>query len=88
MFYRTNSFVKNIYKQLPNHLNKIFEARPPLRVKDSNEINLSVLLTETFTAITIQSEKKAPDGTVISVSFTSFSCLRGCGGSCSILTLS
>lgn len=60
-------FVKSIYKQLPNHLNKIFEARPPMRIKDINEINLITLLSEIFTATTLQSEKKSQDGTILSV---------------------
>lgn len=60
------AFVKTIYKQLPNHLNKIFEAPRPMRVKDINEINLNNLLCETFTATTIQSEKKSPDGSSVS----------------------
>ncbi|PSN44253.1 Transcription-associated protein 1 [Blattella germanica] len=59
-------FVKTIYRELPNHLVKIFEPRPPLRVKDLSEINIEALLTETFTITAIQSEKKTPDGTLIS----------------------
>lgn len=39
-----------------------------MRVKDINEINLNNLLCETFTATTIQSEKKSPDGSSVSVS--------------------
>ena len=61
-------FVKTIYRELPNHLNKIFEPRPGLRVKDLSEINIEALLTETYTVTVIQSEKKTPDGTLISVS--------------------
>ncbi|KAG8225079.1 hypothetical protein J437_LFUL000058 [Ladona fulva] len=59
-------FVKCIYRELPNHLNKIFEPRPPIRVKDLSEINIEALLAETFTITAIQSEKKTPDGTAIS----------------------
>ncbi|XP_071454988.1 transformation/transcription domain-associated protein [Hetaerina americana] len=59
-------FVKCIYRELPNHLNKIFEPRPPIRVKDLSEVNIEALLSETFTLTAIQSEKKTPDGTVIS----------------------
>ncbi|XP_012269997.1 transformation/transcription domain-associated protein isoform X2 [Orussus abietinus] len=58
-------FVKSIYSELPKHLPKIFEPRPPLRVKDLSEINIEALMKETFTITAIQSEKKAADGTVV-----------------------
>lgn len=59
-------FVRTVYQELPNHLSKIFEPRPTLRVKDLSEINIEALLTETYTITTIQSEKKTADGTMIS----------------------
>lgn len=59
-------FVKNIYKELPSHLNKIFEPRPSIKVKDLSEVNLEALLQETFTLTNIQVEKKAVDGTCAS----------------------
>ncbi|XP_025986851.1 transformation/transcription domain-associated protein [Solenopsis invicta] len=58
-------FVKSVYSELPKNLSKIFEPRPPLRVKDLSEINIEALLKETFTITAIQSEKKAADGTVV-----------------------
>lgn len=58
-------FVKSIYSELPKNLPKIFEPRPPIRVKDLSEINIDALLKETFTITAIQSEKKAADGTVV-----------------------
>ncbi|XP_043599030.1 transformation/transcription domain-associated protein isoform X1 [Bombus pyrosoma] len=58
-------FVKSVYSELPKNLPKIFEPRPPLRVKDLSEINIEALLKETFTITAIQSEKKAADGTVV-----------------------
>ncbi|XP_008557972.1 transformation/transcription domain-associated protein [Microplitis demolitor] len=58
-------FVKSIYSELPKNLNKIFEPRPPIRVKDLSELNIEVLLRETFTITPIQSEKKASDGNLI-----------------------
>ncbi|XP_012223234.1 transformation/transcription domain-associated protein isoform X2 [Linepithema humile] len=58
-------FVKTVYGELPKNLSKIFEPRPPLRVKDLSEINVEALLKETFTITAIQSEKKAADGTII-----------------------
>lgn len=38
-----------------------------MRIKDINEINLITLLSEIFTATTLQSEKKSQDGTILSV---------------------
>ena len=55
-------FVKLIYKELPNHLTKIFEPKTAIKVKDLNELNIEALLGETFTITTIQTEKKVPDG--------------------------
>jgi len=74
-------FVRTVYQELPNHMSKIFEPRPALRVKDLSEINIEALLTETYTITTIQSEKKTADGTVISVSLSShliFTVTRSC----------
>lgn len=61
-------FVKSVYSELPNNLPKIFEPRSPLRVRDLSEINIEALLKETFTITAIQSEKRAADGTLITVS--------------------
>jgi transformation/transcription domain-associated protein len=58
-------FVKAIYRDLPNHLNKIFEPRAPIRVKDLTEVDITALLAETYTITAIQSEKKTADGTQI-----------------------
>lgn len=65
-------FVKNIYKEIPIHLNKIFEPKPILKVKDLTEVNINVLLLETYTITNIQTEKKNNDGTIISVRFSVF----------------
>lgn len=56
-------FVKSIYKELPNHLNKIFSTKAPIKIKDLNDrdFNLEALLDETFTMTTITTEKKGPD---------------------------
>jgi transformation/transcription domain-associated protein len=56
-------FVKSIYKELPNHLNKIFDPRPPIRVKDLNDrdFNLEAVLGETFTMTPIATEKKGAE---------------------------
>ena len=39
-------------------------------MKDLSEINIEALLKETFTITAIQSEKKAADGTVVTVSIS------------------
>lgn len=44
-------------------MNKIFEPRPPLKVKDLSEINIEELLKETFTMTIIQTEARNKDGT-------------------------
>ncbi|XP_074658755.1 transformation/transcription domain-associated protein-like [Tubulanus polymorphus] len=54
-------FVKNIYKELPNHLPRIFEPRAQMKVKDISEVNVDVLLQEIFTVTTISTEKKNQD---------------------------
>ena len=63
-------FVKNIYKELPNHLNKIFEPQSPVKVKDISEINVEAMLTDTFTLTTIMTEKKNQENQPVSVSNT------------------
>lgn len=60
-------FVKSIYSELPNHMNKIFEPRAPIKVKDLTELNIDELLKETFTITVIQTEKRNKDQTLISV---------------------
>ncbi|RZF45958.1 hypothetical protein LSTR_LSTR008335 [Laodelphax striatellus] len=57
-------FVRAIYKNLPEHLDKIFQPKAPIRVKDLNELNIEALLTETYTCTAIQVETKVmTDGT-------------------------
>lgn len=60
-------FVKVIYKDLPNHLHKIFEPRAQLKVKDISEINVEALLAETYTTTTIMTEKKNQENQPVSV---------------------
>ncbi|KAG5864322.1 hypothetical protein JTB14_004435 [Gonioctena quinquepunctata] len=57
-------FVKSIYSNLPNHMNKIFEPRAPIKVKDLSEVNIEELLKETFTMTIIQTEARNKDGTL------------------------
>ena len=62
--------MKNIYKDLPNHLNKIFDPRPTPKVKDTSMANLEPILNETFTITVIQTEKRNADGVQIQVRCT------------------
>ncbi|XP_017462467.1 PREDICTED: transcription-associated protein 1 [Rhagoletis zephyria] len=42
-------YVKDIYTELPNHMNKIFEQKQqPMRVKDLKELNIDHLLSITY----------------------------------------
>lgn len=70
------SFVKTIYSDLPKHMPKIFEPRPPIRVKDLKELNLDQLLAETYTITPIQAEKKSADGVTVNVIFAFFLFLK------------
>lgn len=69
------NFVKSIYSDLPNHMNKIFEPKAPIKVHDLSELNLEELLKETFTTTTIQVEKKNKDD-VVTITDVSFSCIQ------------
>lgn len=64
-------WVKGIYSDLPNHLPKIFEPKPIIRVKDLSEIKIDHLLLETYTTTSIHTEKKLIDGSVVTVSIIS-----------------
>lgn len=59
-----------MYKELPSHINTIFESRPPIKVKDLSEVNIDALLSKTFTITPIATEKKLPDGNLITVTVT------------------
>ncbi|KAG1661730.1 Transformation/transcription domain-associated protein [Nymphon striatum] len=59
-------FVRNIYKGIPNHINRIFDPKPVKNVKDLSEINVGALLLETYGITNIQTEKKNSDGTSLS----------------------
>ena len=58
-------FVKSIYQKLPDkdHLNKIFDPRPQIKVKELSDLNIESELAQTFTITSIQTEKKAPEST-------------------------
>lgn len=63
-------FVNQIYTSLPDHLNKIFEPRSQIKVKDIAEINVDALLQETYTLTTIMTDKKNADNQTVSVSIS------------------
>lgn len=49
-------------------MDKIFEPRVPIKVKDLSEVNVEELLKDTFTVTVIQTDKRNNDGTLIAVS--------------------
>lgn len=59
-------FVKCIYRDLPNHMNKIFEPRSPIKIKELSELNIEAVLSETFTSTVVLTETRTPDGNNIS----------------------
>ncbi|CAG7721830.1 unnamed protein product [Allacma fusca] len=59
-------FVKKVYTDLKSHMEKIFEPKIPIKIKDINDINVSSTLDEIYSATSFQSDKKAPDGSIIS----------------------
>ena len=59
-------FVKGIYRDLPNQLNKIFEPKVPIKVKELSELNIEAVLAETYTATVVLTETRTPDGNNIS----------------------
>ena len=60
------TLVKEIYTDLPNHMNKIFEPVQPIRVQDLRELNIQQLLTETYSSRTIHVESP-PDTHVVNL---------------------
>lgn len=59
-------FVKTIYRDLPSHLNKIFEPKPAIKVKELTEIDIEGMLADTYTVTVIQTDNKTSDGSTIS----------------------
>ena len=59
-------FVKGIYRDLPNHLSKIFEPKSQIKVKELSELSIENVLAETFTATVVLTETRTPDGNNIS----------------------
>ncbi|XP_075234435.1 transcription-associated protein Nipped-A isoform X2 [Lycorma delicatula] len=56
-------FVRAIYKGLPEHMNKIFEPKAPIRINSLTELDFDNLLNEIYTSTSIQVEPKVqPDG--------------------------
>jgi transformation/transcription domain-associated protein len=62
--------VRNIYSDLPKNLNKIFEPREQIKVKDLKEINLEQLLPEIYSSTTIYVDKQDTEGKATANSFT------------------
>ena len=57
-------FVRSVYKELPRHMEKIFEPRTQVKVKDLSEINISSspALEEIYAVTNFQSDKKNAEG--------------------------
>ena len=64
-------FVKSIYKELPNHLNKIFEPKAAIKIKDLNDpsFNLEANLGEIFTTTTVATDKKGGENPQQTISY-------------------
>ncbi|XP_060534319.1 transcription-associated protein 1 [Cylas formicarius] len=58
-------FVKSIYSNLPNHMAKIFEAKPQFKIRDLSELDIDALLEETFTITKILTENSNKDGALV-----------------------
>ncbi|CAL1278798.1 unnamed protein product [Larinioides sclopetarius] len=54
-------YVKDIYKELPNHLNHIFEPRPIQKLKDISLTTLLPILEETFTITPVYVDRRGSD---------------------------
>ena len=62
------TFVKSIYKELPNHLNKVFERPASVPVPDVTELNLGGLLCESYTITSLHTERRNAEGNAVTVS--------------------
>uniref|UniRef100_A0A146L0J1 Transformation/transcription domain-associated protein n=6 Tax=Lygus hesperus TaxID=30085 RepID=A0A146L0J1_LYGHE len=62
-------FVRTIYQNLPDHVNKIFEPKVPIRVEKLTDLHLETLLNEIYTTTPIQCCKKMADGTKATVQY-------------------
>lgn len=59
------AFVRQMYMDLPNHMSKIFEPRQLIRINDISEVDMTHLLSETYTVTQIQVDKKPGENEVI-----------------------
>lgn len=63
-------YVRDIYTELPNHMNKIFEQKQqPMRVKDLKELNIDHLLSITYAprVINVENLQDSPPQVVCSL---------------------
>nr|CAD7196479.1 unnamed protein product [Timema douglasi] len=56
------NFVKNIYRELPNHLSNIFEPRPNYRVRDLTDINVDQIVTKIYSITPIYTDQTTTNG--------------------------
>lgn len=63
------AYVRNIYSDLPNNLDKIFEPREQIRVADLKDVNLEQLLSEIYSSTTIYVDKVDAEGKNVTSTF-------------------
>jgi len=51
-------FVKNLYSEVPNRMNSIFNYKSIVKVSDLSSLNLEHVLSETFTSFQIMTDSK------------------------------
>jgi hypothetical protein len=51
-------FVKNLYSEVPNRMNSIFNYKSIVKVTDLSSLNLEHVLNETFTSFQIMTDSK------------------------------
>lgn len=59
--------VKKIYKDLGDHMPKIFDPKLSIKVKDLSEVNIDSMLLETFAATSISTENKNAENQAVTV---------------------
>jgi len=60
-------FVKGVYKELPTHLDEIFQPKEAFHVRELSELDIPAALKGIYAVTTVITEKKNPDGTVVTV---------------------
>jgi hypothetical protein len=70
------AFAKSMYRELPLHVQNIFEPHPPLQIAEIQNLDIENALQTAFTITHIQTQQKLPDGgSVVVRKFVAFSLL-------------